>query len=43
MKRKTLLMLLAATAVLALAGCNTIEGAGKDIKKAGEAIEGAAK
>ena len=43
MKRMTLLMLLAATAVLALAGCNTIEGAGKDINKAGEAIEGAAK
>jgi predicted small secreted protein len=29
--------------VLALVGCNTIEGAGKDIKKAGEAVEKAAK
>jgi predicted small secreted protein len=26
-----------------LAGCNTIEGAGKDIQKAGEAVEKAAK
>ena len=26
-----------------LAGCNTIEGVGKDIQKAGETIEGAAK
>jgi predicted small secreted protein len=24
---------------LALAGCNTIEGMGKDVKKGGEAIE----
>lgn len=28
---------------LALVACNTIEGAGKDIKKAGEAVEKAAK
>lgn len=27
----------------ALAGCNTVEGIGKDIQKAGESIEGAAK
>ena len=26
-------------AALALAGCNTVEGLGKDIKKGGEAIE----
>lgn len=26
-----------------LAGCNTIAGAGKDIQKAGEKLEGAAK
>jgi predicted small secreted protein len=26
-----------------LAGCNTLEGAGKDIQKAGEKIEDAAK
>jgi entericidin B len=28
---------------LALAGCNTIEGAGKDVKAAGGAVEKAAK
>ncbi|MDH4050837.1 MAG: entericidin A/B family lipoprotein [Rubrivivax sp.] len=28
---------------LGLAGCNTIEGMGKDISKAGDTIEGAAK
>ncbi len=28
---------------LMLAGCNTLQGAGKDIQKAGEAIERAAK
>jgi entericidin B len=26
-----------------LAGCNTVEGMGRDIQKGGEAIEGAAK
>ena len=35
-------ILLAATIALALAGCNTVEGLGKDIKKGGEAIEKAA-
>jgi predicted small secreted protein len=35
------LIALAAAAVLA-AGCNTIEGAGKDIKAAGGAVEKAA-
>jgi predicted small secreted protein len=30
-------------AVLFLAGCNTIEGVGKDIKKGGKTIEKAAK
>ena len=29
--------------LLALAGCNTVEGMGKDIQKAGDAIENAAK
>lgn len=28
---------------LVLAGCNTMEGLGKDVKKAGEAVEKAAK
>lgn len=32
-----------AVAAFALAGCNTVEGVGKDIKKGGEAIEKAAK
>jgi len=31
-----------AAAVLMLAGCNTMEGLGKDIKKGGTAIEKAA-
>ena len=44
MKRTTItLLLLAFLSSVLLAGCNTIEGAGKDIKKAGEKIEGAAK
>jgi len=30
-------------AALLLAGCNTMEGVGKDVKKGGEAIEKAAK
>jgi len=28
---------------LVLAGCNTVEGIGKDVKRAGEAVEHAAK
>lgn len=40
MKKWVSVMLLAA---LVLTGCNTIAGAGKDIQKAGEKIEGAAK
>lgn len=43
MKRMTILVLLGFLSSALLAGCNTIEGAGKDIKKAGEKIEGAAK
>jgi entericidin A len=39
---KTLLGLMAATLVL-LVGCNTFEGMGKDISKAGETIENASK
>ena len=35
-------LLTIAAAVLALAACNTIDGIGKDIKKAGESIEDAA-
>ncbi|MCU0928759.1 MAG: entericidin A/B family lipoprotein [Burkholderiaceae bacterium] len=32
-----------AAALLMLAGCNTLEGIGKDVEKAGEALQGAAK
>jgi predicted small secreted protein len=37
------LSLLLVSAVFLLAGCNTVQGVGKDIKKGGEAIEKAAK
>ena len=30
-------------AVAVLAGCNTVQGIGKDVQKAGSAVEGAAK
>jgi len=40
MKKHLALILLAAFAV---AGCNTVEGFGKDVKKGGEVIEKAAK
>ncbi|HEV7913875.1 MAG TPA: entericidin A/B family lipoprotein [Albitalea sp.] len=36
-------LLLIAAALFVLAGCNTVDGIGKDIKKAGESIEDAAK
>jgi predicted small secreted protein len=36
------LAILLAFALVALAGCNTIEGAGKDVKAAGTAVEKAA-
>ena len=40
---KTLFTTAFAALLLALAGCNTIEGVGKDIQKAGEKIEDAGK
>ncbi len=43
MTRNLRLLLLAIAAAAVLGGCNTIEGAGKDIQKAGEKIEDAAK
>lgn len=45
MKNKTLLALLAAAALASLltTGCNTMNGAGKDIEKAGDKIQDAAK
>ncbi len=36
--KKPIALLLAATFLLALGGCETIKGLGKDIEKAGEAI-----
>ena len=35
--------LMLAAALFVLAGCNTIDGIGRDIKKAGESIEDAAR
>jgi len=44
MKNKTLwTLLLVVVASLASVGCNTMEGMGKDIGKAGDSIENAAK
>jgi predicted small secreted protein len=40
MKKNILMLMICA---LALIGCNTMEGLGKDIKTAGEKVEGAAK
>jgi entericidin A len=37
------LVLIAATLVVVLSGCNTVNGIGKDIQKAGESIEDAAR
>ena len=37
-----LITLLSLIAAIALAGCNTVHGIGKDIEKAGETISGAA-
>ena len=36
-------LLTALLPALVMTGCNTMEGLGKDIQKAGDAIEGAAK
>ena len=38
-----LLALLGLVSLLGLSACNTVEGVGKDIQKAGETLEGAAK
>ncbi|MFC3551408.1 entericidin A/B family lipoprotein [Lysobacter cavernae] len=43
MKRLIALMLLALFSMGSLSACNTVAGAGKDVQKAGEAVEGAAK
>ena len=43
MKRAMILLSLALFAAGMISGCNTVAGAGKDIQKAGDKIEGAAK
>jgi entericidin B len=43
MNRKLIITVAALLAVLGLSACNTIEGMGKDIGKAGSAIEDTAK
>ncbi|NLB13261.1 MAG: entericidin A/B family lipoprotein [Gammaproteobacteria bacterium] len=43
MKRNISLLLLPLAAALVLGGCNTMQGAGKDIQKAGEKLEDAAR
>ncbi len=42
MKRNLSVLLLALMAAMVLSGCNTVEGAGKDIEKAGEEVQDAA-
>ena len=39
MKKIAALMAISFTAALALAGCNTMEGAGQDVQKAGQKLE----
>ena len=41
--KKIVLILAAAAFGVSLSGCNTVAGAGKDIERAGETIQGAAK
>jgi predicted small secreted protein len=40
---KAILLALIGCSVLALSACNTVEGAGKDVKATGQAVENAAK
>ncbi|MCD7098023.1 entericidin A/B family lipoprotein [Stenotrophomonas sp. MMGLT7] len=42
MKRVIVLMVLAMFSAGMLSACNTVAGAGKDVQKAGEKVEGAA-
>lgn len=43
MKSLTTLMAVVFAAAVSLTGCNTVQGAGQDVQKAGEKMEGAAK
>ena len=36
---KKIIVMVAALLAVALAGCNTVQGIGKDVEKAGEAIQ----
>ena len=40
---KTLIAMIVGASFLFLGGCNTMEGAGKDVKAAGQKVEGEAK
>ncbi len=40
---KTLWIALVSLCVISLSACNTVEGAGKDVKATGQAVENAAK
>ena len=42
MKRNLSVLLLAMMAAMFVSGCNTVEGAGKDIESAGEEVQEAA-
>lgn len=43
MKRLVALMMLSLFSIAMLSACNTVAGAGKDVQKAGEKVEDAAK
>ena len=43
MMRKTMLIIVTLLSFAVLAGCNTVQGIGKDLEKAGEKIEKTAK
>ncbi len=43
MPNRLSLVLAAVMAFLSLSACNTVQGVGRDIEKAGESIQGAAK
>ena len=40
---KAIMLALIGLSVLSLSACNTVEGAGKDVKASGQAVENAAK
>lgn len=42
MKKLIALTLLAITMTISITGCNTIAGVGKDVQRAGQAVQGAA-